>query len=455
MRSILLLTFMLILAPSLSAEGKVSESMLDNGMKIIVKEDHRAPVVTSQVWYKVGSSYEHDGVTGISHVLEHMMFKGTKKLGPGEFSKVVSALGGNENAFTSRDFTAYFETLSSEHLEKALELEADRMQNLVLDEKEFLKEVEVVKEERRLRTVDKPHGMVREQFNAVSWRASTYRNPVIGWMEDLDQMTIADLEEWYKRWYAPNNATLVVVGDVKPGDVFRLAKKHFGPIPASELDLHKPSLEPRQVGLTRVEVEVPAKQPYLMMGFKTPTVGNSEEEWEPFALYMLSAILSGGDSARLERELVRKEKIAASVDSDYDVYTRLQGMMLFDGIPAPGHTVPELEQAIRAQIEQLKTALVSEEELKRVVAGNVSGKVYQQDSVFYQAMIIGILETVGQRWQLADLELDRIKAVTPEQVQAVARKYLVDENLTIAILKPQPMDSKKPRAKKAVGGRHG
>ncbi len=437
------------------AAAEVREFMLDNGMKVIVKEDHRAPVVVSQVWYKVGGSYEYDGVTGISHALEHMMFKGTEKVGPGEFSKIISALGGDENAFTGRDYTAYFETLASDRLEKALELEADRMRNLRLEQEEFAKEIEVVKEERRLRTEDKPTGLTYEQFNAVAWRASTYRNPVIGWMNDLDGMTLEDLQTWYDRWYVPNNATLVVVGDVEPQQVRTLAEHHFGPIPRGpEIDLKQPA-EPPQRGLTRVEVKVPARQPYLLMGYKTPIVGSAAEEWEPYALYVLSAVLDGGDSARLSRELVRGQKIAASAGASYDIYSRLPSMLSLDGTPTDAHSLGDLEAALRAQVERLKTEPVSAEELERVVTSVVASKVYQQDSVFYQAMEIGMLETIGLDWRLADKEVARIKAVTPEQVQAVARKYLTDDNLTIAMLNPLPMGQAARRPAKAAGGRHG
>ena len=442
-------------AVAVSSDGRVQEFMLDNGMKVIVKTDHRAPVVVSQVWYKVGSSYEYDGITGVSHVLEHMMFKGTKDVVPGEFSRIISAKGGSENAFTGRDYTAYFETLSKQHLETALKLEADRMRNLVLDPGEFAKEVEVVKEERRLRTEDKPTGLTYETFNAVSWRSSPYRNPVIGWMNDLDHMTVDDLAAWYKRWYAPDNATLVVVGDVEPGEVLELAQRYFGPLKADNMAPVKPAMEPVQHGLTRVEVKLPARQPYLMMGYKTPIVGTADAEWEPYALYVLSAILDGGSSARLSRELVRGSRIAASVDVDYSPYSRLSGMMMFDGTPTDGHSTAELEQALIAQVERLKTEPVTAGELERIVTQLVAGKVYEQDSMFYQAMQIGMLETVGLDWRLADQELERVKSVTPEQVQAVAKKYLTEERLTVAVLKPLPMDNGKGGANMPKGGRHG
>ena len=432
-----------------------TEKRLDNGMKVILKEDQRAPVVVSQVWYKVGSSYEPDGVTGISHVLEHMMFKGTEKFGPGEFSRIISALGGNENAFTSRDYTAYFETLAVEHLERALELEADRMRNVRLDPAEFAKEIEVVKEERRLRTEDKPSGKVFEQFNAVAWRSSPYRNPVIGWMNDLEHMTVDDLAAWYRRWYAPNNATLVVVGDVRPEAVREMAERHFGPLETSEILPLKPAAEPKQVGETRIEVKVPAKQPYLLMGYKTPIVGQSEEPWEPYALYVLSSVLDGGDSARLSRQLVRGSGIAASAGAEYGSYGRLPGMFLLSGTPTDAHSVAEVEQGLRDQVAALRDQLIDDKELKRVVTQAVASKVYQADSLFYQAMEIGVLETVGLDWRLIESEIEAIKSVTPEQVRTVARRYLIDENLTVATLKPLPMDQQAARPAAVAGGRHG
>ncbi|MCB1802572.1 MAG: insulinase family protein [Gammaproteobacteria bacterium] len=444
-----------LLLNAVPALAQVSEFSLANGMKVIVKEDHRAPVVVSQVWYKVGSSYEPDGITGISHALEHMMFKGTEKVGPGEFSRTVSALGGDENAFTSRDYTAYFETLAAEHLETALQLEADRMRNLLLDPAEFAKEIEVVKEERRLRTEDKPSGKVYEQFSAVAWRASPYRNPVIGWMSDLDNMTIDDLQAWYQQWYSPNNATLVVVGDVQPDDVRMLAERHFGGIDVSDVPRLKPAAEPQQQGETRVEVRVPARQPYLLMGYKTPIVGSADiEPWEPYALYVLSSVLDGGESARLSRELVRGSGIAASAGAQYGPYSRLPGIFLLDGTPTDGHTTAEVEQALRSQVERLRNDLIEADELKRIVTQAVASKVFEADSLFNQAMEIGILETVGLDWRLIKTEIDSIKAVTPEQVRSVAQRYLVDDNLTVATLVPQPMEEQAPR-KSIVGGRHG
>jgi zinc protease len=434
--------------------GPVTEYQLANGMKVIVKEDHRAPIAVSQVWYKVGSSYEPDGVTGVSHVLEHMMFKGTGKLAPGEFSRIIAANGGRENAFTGRDYTAYFQTMSSDRMEISFRLEADRMRNLQLSADEFKKEVEVVKEERRLRTEDKPNSLTREQFYAVSYRSLPYANPVIGWMNDLDNMQVEDLESWYRQWYAPNNATLVVVGDVKPEWVLEMAKKYFGPLQAEQIPRLKPLREPPQRGVIRTTVRAPARQPYLLMGYKTPVISTADHEWEPYALEMLVAILDGGSSSRISQKLIRGQEIAVTAGAGYSAFSKYSGMLAMSGIPARGKTVQDLEQALRAEIELLKQELVSQEELQRVQAQVVASQVYELDSVFYQAMQIGTLETIGLDWRLIDQYADRMRAVTAEQVRDAARKYLLDDSLAVAVLEPLPLDNKQ-QTRAVSGGRHG
>jgi zinc protease len=436
------LTRLLLLPLALLAMGAgaaTHEFTLDNGLKLIVREDRRAPVATVQVWYRVGSSYEPTGLTGISHVLEHMMFKGTPRYGPGEYSRILSANGAEENAFTSRDYTGYYATLASDRIEIAIELEADRMRHLLLLPEEFAKELEVVKEERRLRTEDRPRSLTYEQFNAVAYRSLPYRNPVIGWMSDLDQMTASDLRAWYERWYAPNNATLVVLGDVDAQQVLALAEKHFGPLPAQQQQPVRQAGEPKPKGTTRVTVRVPAKQPYLVMGYKTPVVADAAEPWEPYALEVMASILDGGDSARLPARLVRGDRVASSAGADYGAYTRLPSMLVLDGTPAENRSVAEVEAALRAEVERLKTEPVEGAELERVINQLAAGKVYERDSLMAQAMRIGSMEALGLGWRLSDQEVERIRAVTAEQVQAVARRYLIDDRLTVAVLEPQPM----------------
>lgn len=446
-----LIALALALPLAAAASVPVHEAVLDNGLKVLVKPDRRAPIVTSQVWYRVGSSYEHGGVTGVSHVLEHMMFKGTEKLAPGEFSRIIAEHGGSENAFTGRDYTAYFQTLASDRLPIAFELEAERMRNLALPEEEFLKELEVVKEERRQRTEDDPQSLTFEQFNATAWEASPYRIPVIGWASDLESLEVGDLRYWYQKWYAPNNATLVVVGDVDPDEVIALAKEHFGPLKPEQIGAPKPRSEPPQRGEKRLTVKAPAKEPYLLMGYKTTGLATAEVDWEPYALEMLVSVLDGGSSARLSRDLVRGAQVAADTNASYSAFSRLPEMLLLDGTPAKGRTVEELESALREQIERLRTEPVGEQELERIRTQLIAGKVYELDSVFYQAMQLGKLETVGLGWRLVDEYVEHLSRITPEQIQAVAQKYLIPDNLTVAVLEPQPMDGKAPRAAAAGG----
>jgi zinc protease len=435
----------LSLAPAWAA-GNIQQHTLQNGLRVIVREDHRAPVVVSQVWYRTGSMDEFNGTTGVAHVLEHMMFKGTKAVPAGEFSKRIAAAGGRENAFTSHDYTAYFQTLQRDKLPLAFELEADRMQNLVISDKEFEKEIEVVRNERRWRTEDQPHSVVFERMMATAFQAHPYRRPIIGWMDDLQNMTAADARAWYARWYTPNNATLVVVGDVKAQDVFKLAERYFGKVRNKTLPVRKPQDEPVQEGIKRVLVKAPAELPYLIMAWHAPTLKDPQGDWEPYALEMLSAVLDANAAARFPKNLVRGSRIAVEAGAGYDSVQRGPGMFIVDGTPSEGKTVAELETAVRAELERIKQEGVSEEELARIRSQVIASQVYERDSMFYQAMKVGEVVTVGFNYDLPDTRIEKLKQVTPEQVQAVARKYLVDDRLTVATLDPQPLDGKKPMA---------
>ena len=396
-----LLILLLTMPITTFAEISVQEFKLNNGLKLIVQEDHRSPVVVSQVWYRAGALDEVNGKTGVAHVLEHMMFKGTKQLAAGQFSRKIAAAGGKENAFTGQDYTCYFQQLEKSHLSLSFKLESDRMVNLQITDAEFAKEIKVVLEERRWRTDDKPQSMVNEQFQATSFRAHPYGRPVVGHMNDLENMTAADAREWYKNWYAPNNATIVVVGDVKAQDVYKLAKQYFGPLKPRTLPARKPQVEPAQIGERRVTVKAPGKLPYLVMGFHAPTVSEApktpEAEWEPYALDVLSGVLSGNDSSRLNQKLVRETSLAVDVGAGYDSTSRgREALFELVGTPAEGKTVVELEAAFTAQIELIKTNGVTQQELDRVKAAVVSSDVYQRDSMFYQGMQIGQLATMGR-----------------------------------------------------------
>ena len=440
---ILVAAFGLALASTAFAAAPVHEFTLANGLKVLVREDHRAPVAVSQIWYKVGSSYEPSGLTGISHLLEHLMFKGTPTVPGGEFSRLIAANGGQENAFTSYDFTAYFQTLEKDRLELSFRLEADRMRHLLLKPEDVAKEAQVVAEERRLRTEDQPEALTQERFQAAAYITNPYRNPIIGWMQDIQAIRPDDLKHWYQQWYAPNNATLVVVGDVNPTQVRELAEKHFGPLSPSDLTPPRLDQDIPQLGERRVVVKTPAEVPYVTLGYKAPTFKTAAEDWEPYALDVLDSVLDGGSSGRISRNLIRGSQIAATAGTDYTPTARLEELFALEGNPAPGHTNAELEQALRAEVAKLREELIGPEELARVVAQVAATDIYQQDSLFYQAMRLGTLETVGLGWNRLDDYVQRIQAVTPEQVRAVARKYLTDDRLTVATLEPLPLDGRR------------
>ena len=434
-----------------SGAPKVSERILENGLKVLVKEDHRSPIAVSQVWYKVGSSYEPGGITGISHMLEHMMFTGTDAHPAGEFSRIISKNGGEENAFTGNDYTAYFQTMEASRLAVSFELEADRMRNLHLQGDELKKELQVVTEERRMRTDDNPQAKMQEHFAALAYTNSPYRNPVIGWPSDIENYQVQDLQNWYQRWYAPNNATLVVVGDVQPEAVFELAEKYFGALLPSQVETPKPQIEVEQLGVRKITVKVPAKLPYLVMGYKVPTLKTAKLQWEAYALEVLAGVLDGGESARLPSILVRGKQIAVSVGAGYSLSSRLSDLFTLEATPAEGKTVWTLESALKDEIAKLQINLIDPEELQRIKAQVLAKAVYERDSGFYQAMQIGMLETVGLSWKVAEEYVDNINQVSAEQVRAVARKYLVEDKLSVAYLEPLPIVGKITETKTEIG----
>jgi zinc protease len=446
------LILLLMMPLTAFANAAIQEFKLDNGLKLIVQEDHRSPVVVSQVWYRAGSLDEVNGKTGVAHVLEHMMFKGTKQVKAGQFSRLIAAAGGKENAFTGTDYTCYFQQLEKSHLPLSFKLEADRMANLQLTDEEFAKEIKVVMEERRWRTDDKPQSKVNEAFQGAVYRAHPYSRPVIGFMNDLENMTADDAREWYNNWYAPNNATLVVVGDVKAEEVYKLAKQHFGQLKPKVLPVRKPQVEPEQIGERRVVVKAPAKLPYLLMGYHVPALTNPDTDWEPYALEVLAGVLSGNPAARLNQRLVRETQLAIDASAGYDLMSRgRQSVFALDATPSEGKTVADVEAALIQQIENIKESGVTAEELERVKAGVIAADVYKRDSMFYQGMQIGTIETIGFPWKILEDYPAKLRAVTPEQVQAVAKKYLLKDNLTVATLDPQPIDpNAKPQGKPHV-----
>jgi len=441
------------------SSGGVQQFKLANGLTVIIKPDHRAPTAVHMVWHRVGAMDEVDGTSGVAHVLEHMMFKGTRTLKPGEFSKRVAALGGRENAFTGQDYTGYFQIIPSNRLEDVMKLEADRFANNRWSDEEFRKELEVVKEERRLRTEDNPRALLYEALNATTFVASPYRRPIVGWMNDLDAMTPQDARDFYKRWYTPANAALVVVGDVNLQRVKQLAERYYGPIPARSVPARKPREEPVQTGLRRLEVKAPAEQAYVALAFKVPTLTNllqpTAQDQDALALTVLAAVLDGYSGARLDRALTQgADRLADQAGASNGLTGRGPQLFMLDGVPAKGKNSSELETALRQQVQKVAQEGVAESELNRVKTQWVASEVYKLDSMMAQVMEMGAYWTEGLPVDSGTLLIKRLREVTPEQVRSVAQRYFGDDQLTVAHLVPQPVDPSRVRKPSSSAGRH-
>ena len=415
----------------------VSEYELDNGIKLLVSEDHRAPLVVSQVWYKVGPADEYGGITGVSHLLEHMMFKGTDKYSREEFTRIIKRYGGRDNAFTGSDYTAYYQVFEKSRLGISFDLESDRMTNLILYEEDFEKEREVVKEERRWRTDDRPESKLREHLYSIALDHSPYQNPIIGWMDDIDNMSLDDLRTWYHKWYAPNNATVVVVGDVNPIKVFALFQRYFGDIPPRDLPIRKPRKEVPQSGERRTTVIAHVTQPHIAIAYRAPRIGSTEIEWEPYALMVLADLMAGRRSSRFERTLVRGKEIAQYINVSYSPYSRHDGLFYISASPVISVPIEELEKNIEFEIQSLQNNEITADELVPIKAGLVAQEVFSKDSIQHQAYLLGSLETIGIGWDELFKLRDKINAVTPEQVRQAAQQYLLSQKRTVAILKPK------------------
>ena len=447
--------------PSQTAPATVSGAQqftLRNGMQLIVQPDHRAPTAVHMVWLRVGAIDEVDGISGVAHVLEHMMFKGSKAVPPGDFSRRVAALGGRENAFTSRDYTGYYQQIPADRLEDVMRLESDRFAHNQWPDEEFRKEIEVVKEERRLRTEDQPRAMLAEQLFASTFVASPYRRPIVGWMSDLDAMTPDDVRAFHRQWYTPTNAVVVVAGDVDVRKVRALAEKFYGGIPVRALPERKPRIEPAQPGMRRIAVKAPAEQAYVALAFRAPSLDRvdqlADSDRDALALMVLSAVFSGYDGARLDRALTQgAQRVADSASSSAMVTGRGPSLFMLSGVPAAGKTAQQVEDALRAEVGRVARDGVSDAELARVKTQWIASTVYERDSVMSQAQELGGNWVQGFPLDANDRLLALLRTVTPAQVQAVAAKYFGDDQLTVATLLPQPLGA--PRARSAPAGADG
>ncbi|MDH5201903.1 MAG: insulinase family protein [Nitrospirota bacterium] len=410
----------------------VKEYRLDNGLKVIIIEEHKAPIATFQVWYRVGSKDEPIGKSGLSHLLEHMMFKGTSQYGSKMFSRIVQKNGGMDNAYTTKDYTVYFQIFSSDRITLSVDLEADRMRNLTIDPKETLSERSVVMEERRLRYEDDPQNSLFEELIAASFKVHPYQRPVIGWMSDLKSIERDDLYNYYKAHYTPDNAVLVIVGDVNPDEMIKKITHSFGNIQPGPPKIKVISFtEPEQKGERRVFLKKEAELPYLLIAFHTPHFPHEDS----YALDVLGLILSGGKSSRLYKSLVYEKKVALNLYADYDGFHKDPYLFMFAATASPGKEIKEVEDALYEEIEKLKKEPPLEREVQKAKNQIESSFIMGQDSIYMQAMKYGIFEMLGD-WRLIDRYLDSIRKVTGEDIVRVAKKYLKEDNRTVGILIP-------------------
>lgn len=449
-----------LMAPGLVGANPF-ETTLENGLQVRVKEERKAPSVVHMLWYKAGSMDEKEGASGLAHVLEHMMFKRTHALAEGEFNRRVAAQGGRDNAFTSYDYTAYFQQVPPEALPEMMALEAERMQFLLVENEAFSREMEVVKEERRLRTDDNPQSLVFEQLMALAYQSHPYRRPIIGWMSDLERLRAQDARDWYAQWYAPNNATLVVVGDVDHQDVFRWAKTHYGSIPSRPRPTAREIVEPPIRGPRTAIVRAHAELPYLAMAWPAPSLRAQDLTQDPtqerthspqpegvpqdvFALQVLSALLDGHESARFNRELIRGLGLATDAGSSYSPGSRGPSLFFLYGTPSRETPISALQTALLGQIERIAKEGIAQAELTRIQNQLLAGQVFRQDSLMGQAMELGRLAILDYPLDAQERILQGLRAVTAKDVQSVAQRYFDPTQVSTVILEPLPLAESSP-----------
>ena len=420
-------------SPGTAAEPpRVLAATLDNGLRVLLLEDHRSPIVTVQLWYRVGSRNEARGATGIAHFLEHLMFRGTPAHGPGEYAKIVERNGGQDNAFTSQDVTSYYVDIAADRLDLVLALEADRMQNLTLDPKIVDSEREVVTEERRTRTEDDPGGALGEEVSALAFRAHPYGQPIIGWAVDLKRITREEIRAFYKTYYAPNNALLVTAGDFKSDAVLEKVKAAFGPIPRGPEPPKVLAVEPEQSSERRLNVQRPAELPIVYLGYPVP----NHQSPDAAALEVLSVVLSGGRSSRLYRRLVYERQLALEAGGDYSYFSFDPNLFWFYATPLPGQTPQTMEKELLGEMDRLRKEPVGEEELKRAKNQIEAGFVFQEDSVHRRASLLARFELIGG-FALKDQYLDKIRAITADDLKRVAQRYFGEDKKNVGILLPK------------------
>lgn len=431
------IALLLILIPTLHAgAAELQQADFKNGVKLIVEEDHSAPVAMVQIWLKVGGRDEVPGKTGLAHVFEHMMFKGSKKLAPGEYSKKIAAMGGSDNAFTSHDYTAYFETVPATESYNVIEMEAERFANLKLRDEDFQKEIRVIMEERRMRTEDDPNNHMFEELSATALRLHPYRNPVIGWMQDLKRLTIDDVRDFYKKHYVPGSVTVVVVGDVDFKRVKKTVAKTFGRMRAQPTPERFNPKEPEPFGPKRVAVTLPAQLPLLAITLPVPVWQPGENDRESASIAIATSLLASGRSAKMTRELVDKKKVCFSASAGYDPFGMGLDLWYAYGVLGPKNSPEKFEAALWKLMQQMSDKPVRESELAAAKKGMIAAEVFARDSLYLRAKHIGILETVGIGAIHQDEWLNAIRKVTAADVQEVFRKWIRPDRSTTGLLIP-------------------
>lgn len=444
---VFLLAFILIIPLSANAgvnpiknsvSNGVKEYNLDNGLKVLVVEDHKAPLAIFQIWYRVGSRNEPVGKSGLSHLLEHMMFKGTPKYGSKAFSKMVQKNGGADNGFTTKDYTMYYQSLASDRLGISIELEADRMKDLIIDPEDVVAERSVVMEERRMRYDDDPQNSLHEEVMAAAYKSHPYHWPVIGWMSDIASIERNDLYNHYRAYYSPDNAVIVVSGDIKADEIIQKIKAAFGKIPADTDRRPVTSREDEQKGERRVSLKREAELPYVIGAYHTPSFPDKDS----YSLEVLGAVLSGGKSSRVYKSIVNEKKLALSAYADYSGLSKDPYLFMFGATAAPGKDIRDVENSLYEEIEKIKKEPPSENEVQKAKNQIEASFIMGQDSIYFQAELAGIFEMIGG-WKLKEQYLEGIRKVKPEDVSRAAKKYLIEDNRTVGVLIPtKPEESK-------------
>jgi zinc protease len=420
-------------------EYPVSTRVLKNGMRILVQPDHNIPNVALYTFYKIGSRNERPGTTGLSHFFEHMMFNGAKKYGPGELDKAMEANGGSNNAYTTRNVTVYQDWFPRSALGLIFDIEADRIENLSFDPKKIASEREVVASERRTSVDGENEGVLDEQLWATAFIAHPYQWPVVGWMSDIESWTMEDLKHHFEMGYSPSNATMVVVGDVTPEEVFGLAEKYLEPIPAHAPPPSLTTVEPEQIGERRLVVRKPAELPLLLVAYHVPKTDNADF----YALNVMRSILFSGESSRMYQRLVDKDQIALDVDSETETGFD-PTLLVINAQPKQGVDPARCEKAIYEELDRLKSAQVSDQELQKAKNFRLAEFYRQVQTISGRANTIGTYEVYFGNYQKLFDAAKNYKAVTKDDVQRVAKKYFGANNRTVATLVPENEGKEKP-----------